>query len=55
MTNKFYQLIILAAVLATHWNKNAAEFNQGGKQNSEICISYEKFSTFFYVVFIKIY
>lgn len=47
MTNKFYKLIILAAGLAKHWNKNAAKFNQGGKQNSKVCISYEKFTTFF--------
>jgi len=55
MTNKFYKLIILAAVLVKHWNKTAAEFNQGGKQNNEIRISYVKSSTFFYMVFIKIY
>jgi len=54
MTNKFYTLIILATVLVKHWNKTAAKFNQGGKQNNEIRISYEKFSTFFQVVFIKI-
>ena len=56
MTNKFYTLVILAAVLVKHWNKIVAKFSQGGKQqNNEIRISYEKFSTFFHMVFIKIY
>lgn len=55
MTKKFYTLIILTAVLVMHWNKTVAKINQGGKQNNEIRISYEKFSTFFHMVFIKIY
>jgi hypothetical protein len=36
MTNKFDKLIILATVLAKHWNQTAAKYNQGGKQNNEI-------------------
>lgn len=55
MTNKFYTLIILAAVLVKHWNKTAAKFNQGRKRNNEVRISNEKFSIFFHMVFIKIY